>query len=219
MRDDDIYPDPTSKAVRSKVRRALDQVGLSGLLPRAGQRLPPGQRRVAALPVLDLGVQPTVRCVDWRLTVAGQIENALAWDWDTFMAQPQTRITRDIHCVTNWSAFDQEWEGVSARHLLDLVRPKASATTVMLRSYDGYSANVPLETFAGDDVLLAHRLNGEPLDKAHGGPVRVVIPRLYFWKSAKWLRHITVMDRDAPGYWEARGYHNHGDPWKEERYD
>lgn len=194
---------------------------MSGEAPSApgARRLPPGQRLVGHLPVLDLGIQPSVRTVDWRLTVGGAVESPLEWDWDTFMAQPQTGLTTDIHCVTNWSTYDTRWQGVAARHLLEVVRPKATATTVMLRSYDGYSANVPLEIFGREDVLLAHSYDGAPLDRAHGGPLRVVIPRLYFWKSAKWLRHITVMEADAPGYWEARGYHNEGDPWKEQRYD
>lgn len=215
------HPDPTPGSIRSKLRRAARRVGLSGEPPAAPEerRLPPGQRLVGQLPVLDLGIQPGIRPVDFSLTVVGAVEVPVSWDWDALMDRPQTTLTHDIHCVTNWSVYDQEWTGVRARDLLDEVRPKPEARAVMLKSHDGYSANVPLEVFAGSDVLLAHTLNGAPLDPAHGGPVRAVIPRLYFWKSAKWLRRIEFLAEDAPGYWEARGYHNDGDPWKEQRYD
>ncbi|MEW5729810.1 MAG: molybdopterin-dependent oxidoreductase, partial [Pseudomonadota bacterium] len=146
------------------------------------------------------------------------VEAPLTWSWEDFRAQPQVELVTDIHCVTTWSRYDNAWTGVSARHLLDQVKPRAGAAFVMFRSYDGYTTNVPLSRFADDDVLLAHSWQGEPLTREHGGPVRVVIPKLYLWKSAKWLRAITFMDKDSPGYWELRGYHDEGDPWKEERY-
>ncbi|MEO5374543.1 MAG: sulfite oxidase-like oxidoreductase [Alphaproteobacteria bacterium] len=181
-------------------------------------RLPPGQRQVRDWPVLDLGVQPSLSLADWRFSVGGAVEAPLSWDWEAFMAQPQVTLTTDIHCVTTWSRFDNQWTGVSARHLLSLVRPRAEARFVVMRSHDGYTTNVPLAAFAAADVLLAHTWQGQPISREHGGPMRAVIPGLYFWKSAKWLRHITVLENDAPGYWEVRGYHNNGDPWSEERY-
>lgn len=181
-------------------------------------RLPPGQREVKDFPVLDLGVTPNLAAADWSLSVGGSVEAPLKWSWQDFLTQPQTEIVTDIHCVTTWSRYDNLWQGVSARHLLEQVKPRPGATHLMFRSYDGYTTNVPLTRFADDDVLLAHSWQGQPLSPEHGGPVRVVIPKLYFWKSAKWLRAITFMDKDSPGYWEMRGYHDEGDPWKEERY-
>jgi DMSO/TMAO reductase YedYZ molybdopterin-dependent catalytic subunit len=182
------------------------------------RRLPPGQRLVTDWPVLDLGDQPNLSTADWSLTVGGAVEEPLKWSWQDFRDQPQATMVSDIHCVTTWSRYDNTWDGVSARHLLDRVRPKPGAAFVMLKSYDGYSTNLPLARFADDDVLLAHSWQGQPLSREHGGPVRVVVPKLYFWKSAKWLRAITFMDKDSPGYWELRGYHDEGDPWTEQRY-
>lgn len=182
------------------------------------RRLPPGQRLTQDWPVLDLGLSPNLQADDWSLQVAGAVQAPLKWSWTDFMAQPQIDVTRDIHCVTTWSRYDNTFTGVTARHLLDVVKPRPEAKFLMFRSYDGYTTNVSLERFAAEDVLLAHSWQGQPLSRDHGGPVRVVIPQLYFWKSAKWLRAITFMEKDAPGYWELRGYHDEGDPWREERY-
>lgn len=182
------------------------------------RRLPPGQVLTQKFPVLDLGVQPDIPLDQWRFTVSGLVENQIDWDWQAFKAQPQTTIVTDIHCVTTWSRYDNEWQGVSARHLLETVKPKKTAAFLVFYSHDGYTTNVPLQAFDDDDVMLAHSWNGEPLSPAHGGPVRPIIPKLYFWKSAKWVKHITFMDKDAPGFWEVRGYHNDADPWKEERF-
>lgn len=208
------------KLVETKEKWARDGRALTGetATSPAARRLPPGQRLVRDWPVLDLGIQPDLSPADWSLSVGGAVEAPLTWSWQDFLAQPQTSLTTDIHCVTTWSRYDNAWVGVSARHLLDVVRPRPGAAFVMFRSHDGYTTNVPLGRFADDDVLLAHSWQGAPLGREHGGPVRVVIPKLYFWKSAKWLRAITVMDKDSPGYWELRGYHDEGDPWKEERY-
>ncbi len=134
------------------------------------------------------------------------------------MAQPQVKVTADIHCVTDWSVKDQVWEGVSARHLLRVARVLPEAKFLVAHGSDGYTTNLPLERL-GDDAVIAHALNGEPLAREHGGPVRLVVPSLYFWKSAKWLKHIVFLADDAPGYWEARGYHSRGDPWDEERFE
>lgn len=182
-------------------------------------RLPPGQRRVGIFPVLDIGIQPHVPTVEWNLSISGQVEVPTVWDWAMFLAQPQVTIMSDIHCVTRWSRFDNKWQGVAASHLLSVVRPRASARFVIFLSFDGYVTNVPLTTFAAADVLLAHSWQDKPLNRMHGWPVRVVIPGLYFWKSAKWIQKIVLLDVDTPGYWETRGYHNNGDPWQEERYN
>ena len=181
-------------------------------------RLPPGQREVKTWPVLDLGVRPEIEPEEWRLAVDGLVEAPLRWSWAEFRAQPQIALTSDIHCVTGWSRFDNRWTGVHVAHLLDAVRPKAEARHCVFDSHDGYTTNMRIDRFAGEDVLLAHSWNGAPLSPAHGGPVRLVIPKWYFWKSAKWIKRIEFRRDDAPGFWEIRGYHNEGDPWREQRY-
>ena len=182
------------------------------------ERLPPGQHEVKNWPVLDLGVQPNIPLDKWMLIVDGLVESPLRWSWEDFRAQPEFRATSDIHCVTTWSRYDNHWAGVSAKHLLALIRPKPEAKYVIFHSFDTYTTNVPLAAFDDDDALLAHTWEGEAIPREHGGPLRVVIPKLYFWKSAKWLKRIEVAAEDRPGFWEVRGYHNHGDPWDEERY-
>ena len=207
------------KLVASKEKWAREGRLLTGKAgDRARDRLPPGQREVKNWPVLDLGIQPMLPPSRWRLRVDGLVENPIEWDLDDFMAQPRFRATSDIHCVTAWSRFNNRWEGVSAKHILGLVKPKPEARHVVFHSYDGYTTNISLADFAGEDVLLAHSWEGEPIPREHGGPVRAVVPRLYFWKSAKWLKRIELVAEDQPGFWEVRGYHNYGDPWKEERY-
>jgi DMSO/TMAO reductase YedYZ molybdopterin-dependent catalytic subunit len=181
-------------------------------------RLPPGQRLVTDFPVLDLGVQPDVSTERFRLRVEGLVEAPLRMTWDEFMALPQTELVNDIHCVTQWSRYDNTWQGVSVRTLLELARPKAEARFVSFTSYDGYTTNVSLEDFDRPENLLAHHWEGKPLERQHGGPLRVVIPHLYFWKSPKWITRIELLREDRPGFWEVRGYNNHGDPWLEERY-
>jgi DMSO/TMAO reductase YedYZ molybdopterin-dependent catalytic subunit len=134
------------------------------------------------------------------------------------MSQPQVEIVSDIHCVTQWSRYDNRWTGVSTRHVIDLVRPIEGANHVILYGYDGYTTNVGLDAFAGDGGLIAHGHDGRSITREHGGPARLVIPRYYFWKSAKWLKRIEFTITDRPGFWEVRGYHNVGDPWMEQRY-
>ena len=182
------------------------------------ERLPPGQREVKNWPVLDLGIQPNVPAARFRLDVGGLVENPLSWSWAEYRAQPQVTVKSDIHCVTAWSRFDNTWEGVSTRHLLSIVKPKPEVKFVIQHSYDGYTTNVPLAYFAGENVLLACRWEGQPITREHGGPVRLVLPKLYFWKSAKWLTKLEFAAQDKPGFWEVRGYHNYGDPWNVERY-
>ncbi len=207
------------KLIKSKKKWAENGRLLTGAPDRQREnRLPPGQRQVTDWPVLDLGVQPQLDRQDWKLRIYGEVEHEVIWDWQQFMDQPQVKDTSDIHCVTAWSRFDNSWDGVSAQHIISLVKPKKSANHVIFHSYDGYTTNVSLEVFAGNDVLLAHSWEGKPLSREHGAPVRVIVPQYYFWKSAKWVRRIEFVDADQPGFWETRGYHNVGDPWEEERY-
>lgn len=207
------------KLIAAKQQWARDGRLLVPASTMSAERLPPGQRLVTDWPVLDLGVQPHVQKRDWALTIDGAVSRPLTWRWDAFLAEPQIRLTSDIHCVTAWSRYDNDWEGVSALHLCALVQPSPEARHVILHSYDGYTTNVALEAFADDDCLLAHSHGGAPLTRQHGGPVRLVIPKYYFWKSAKWIKRIEFVAGDAPGFWEKRGYHNVGDPWRQERYE
>ena len=217
MADDNEPPD--SKLTRTKEKWAREGRFLTGRITRPeDQRLPPGQHLTKDWPVLDLGVVPPVSRERWRLDVYGAIENPVFWTFAEFTAQKQAQFTSDIHCVTTWSRYDNEWEGLATRELLAACQPREDARFVVLHSYDGYTTNLALEDFAAEDALLAHSWSGDPLELEHGGPVRVVVPHLYFWKSAKWLQRIEFRSDDAPGYWEVRGYHNRGDPWKEERY-
>ena len=219
MPTDDGPPTSRDKLVATKRLWAMEGRGLVADEPDTGiRRVPPGQHEVATLPVLDLGTQPNLAQSDWSLTVGGAVEHPLKWDWRAFQDQPQIEVTADIHCVTTWSIHGTRWQGVATAHLLAQVRPRSGVRFVMLKGYDGYSTNLPLHRFAAADALIAHRLDGQPLPREHGGPVRLVVPQLYFWKSAKWLRAITFMDQDSPGYWELRGYHDEGDPWKQQRY-
>lgn len=219
MQDDlkDLF---LKKLIDTKQRWAKDGRLLTGKAadPKR-QRLPPGQHEVRNWPVLDLGHQPLVALKDWRLVVDGLVENRLAWDWEGFRAQPRVTDVSDIHCVTSWSRFDNHWEGVAAQHLLTLARPTSRARHVIFHSHDNYTTNVPLADFADADVLLADTWEGKPIPREHGGPMRIIIPKLYFWKSAKWVKRIEFIADDKPGFWENRGYHNYGDPWREQRYD
>jgi DMSO/TMAO reductase YedYZ molybdopterin-dependent catalytic subunit len=217
MTDDHAFPE--SKLTRSKQRWAAEGKFLTGQPGRPdAQRLPPGQHLTNDWPVLDLGLSPQVSTQSWRLDVYGSVAKPLHWDWKRFMAQPQEQFVSDIHCVTTWSRYDNRWQGLSTRALLDACRPHRQARFVVLQSYDGYTTNLPLDDFAADGTVLAHSWSGAPLSEGHGGPVRLVVPHLYFWKSAKWLQSIEFADDDQPGYWEVRGYHNRGDPWAEQRY-
>ena len=181
-------------------------------------RLPHGQRSVENLPVLDLGIQPEIAPEMWTLQLAGEIDAPQTIDWQNFMKLPQREVIADIHCVTHWTRFDVMWQGVAAKEIVALARPKAGVKFVVLHSTDGYTTNLPLEVLLDDDVLFANQLNGEAVPREHGGPVRVVVPKRYFWKSAKWVSAIHFHLTDQPGYWEVRGYHNDADPFKEQRY-
>jgi DMSO/TMAO reductase YedYZ molybdopterin-dependent catalytic subunit len=221
MTDDDIPMDGAinEKLIGTKQGWARDGRLLTGTTADPAQdRLPPGQRLVRDWPVLDLGVQPEVTAERFRLDLDGMVESPLHLTLDELLALPQTDSVSDIHCVTQWSRYDNHWQGVAARTLLELARPKAEARHVVFHAHDGYTTNVRLDQFDQPDVFLVHRWEGKPIARQHGGPVRVLIPRLYFWKSAKWLRRIELIGQDRPGFWEVRGYHNNADPWQEERY-
>jgi DMSO/TMAO reductase YedYZ molybdopterin-dependent catalytic subunit len=181
-------------------------------------RLPPGQYETEKWPVLHSGSVPRFDRARWDFQVFGEVESPVRLTYDEFMALPMTTLTRDIHCVTAWSKFDVTFEGVPARTVLELARPKASARFAMVHAEQGYETNLPLEYLLADDAVFAHRADGKDLTPDHGWPLRLVVPRLYFWKSAKWVRGLEVMATDRRGFWERNGYHNHADPWKEERY-
>ena len=218
MTDDPGAGTPT-KLTASKQRWAQEGRFLTGHTARPeAERLPPGQHLVTNWPVLDLGMHPDIPASRWRLEVFGAVERPVIWDWAGFQELPQTQAVSDIHCVTTWSRYDNAWNGVLTRDLLQAVAPRDDVRHVVLQSYDGYTTNLPLADFAAEGALLAHRWQGRPLDQVHGGPVRLVVPHLYFWKSAKWLQRIEFRTEDRPGFWEVRGYHNRGDPWAEQRY-
>jgi DMSO/TMAO reductase YedYZ molybdopterin-dependent catalytic subunit len=221
MTDDDIPMDGAIKQKLIEVKQGWARDGrlLTGTTADpARDRLPPGQRLVRDWPVLDLGVQPDVTPERFRLDLDGMVASPLHLTLDDLLALPQSDSVSDIHCVTQWSRYDNHWQGVAARTLLELARPKPEARHVVFHAHDGYTTNVRLDQFDQPDVFLVHRWEGKPIARQHGGPVRVLIPRLYFWKSAKWLRRIELIGQDRPGFWEVRGYHNNGDPWQEERY-
>jgi DMSO/TMAO reductase YedYZ molybdopterin-dependent catalytic subunit len=216
---DDQEPPPESKLTRSKERWAREGRFLTGRISRPEElRLPPGQHLTRDWPTLDLGLTPEISREHWHLDVYGAVEHPVFWNWAQFTEQPQSQFVSDIHCVTTWSRYDNQWQGLATCDLLAACQPHEDARFVVLHSYDGYITNLALEDFAAEDAMLAHSWSGQPLTEEHGGPVRLVVPHLYFWKSAKWLQAIEFVTQDKPGYWEVRGYHNRGDPWKEERY-
>jgi DMSO/TMAO reductase YedYZ molybdopterin-dependent catalytic subunit len=204
--------------IAAKERWARKMAGKERPSTRSNDRLPPGQRRVYNFPVLDLGVRPEVPLDKWQLKIGGKVENPITLNWHDFLELPQVQDISDFHCVTTWSQFDMKWEGVSFVTLFELVKPTPDARHVFFKSYDGYSTNNPLSVCLDDDVLIAHTLNDKPLSVEHGGPARVIIPKLYAWKGAKFIREITFLDRDILGFWELRGYSNTADPWTEDRF-
>jgi len=181
-------------------------------------KLPVGQRQVTSWPVLDLGAQPTIPTSRWSLQVDGAVEEPLTLSWDDFQKLPQVEDVSDFHCVTSWSLMDQRWKGVQFSTIAALVRPLPSAAHVMTYAYDGYTTNLPIEEALKDDVLLVHSVNGQPLPREHGGPVRIITPQLYAWKGAKWIKRIEFLTEDRKGFWELRGYSNTAHPWRDDRY-
>jgi DMSO/TMAO reductase YedYZ molybdopterin-dependent catalytic subunit len=185
---------------------------------RAKGRLPPGQTWSKGFPVLDLGVHPPFDEKEWRFKVWGEVENPIELDWKGFLALPKTASVSDFHCVTTWSKMDARWGGVKMADLLALVRPKPAAAFVVQHCAEQYTTNTSLLEASRPDVILAYELDGAPLALEHGGPMRMVIPTLYAWKSGKFLRGLELTAEDKPGFWETRGYHNRADPWLEERH-
>ena len=179
-------------------------------------RVPPGQYVSRDFPVLSAGPTPHTPLEDWTFTVDGAVDAPATWSWDGLLALPQETFTVDIHCVTKWSKFETSWTGVSVDALLDGIDTEAEYLTAW--SDGDYTTNLPLEDVTGGQAWVAHTFGGEPLEPEHGGPARLLVPHLYFWKSAKWVRGITFTEQDEPGFWEAAGYHNRGDPWREQRY-
>ncbi len=188
------------------------------LPPEIQERLPPRQRLAKRWPVLTYGETPLVEMDTWRLRLFGEVEKSVVFTWDDVMAMPQADVRADLHCVTRWSKLDNVWQGVLLREILGRVPLKPAAHYVLVHAYGGYTTNLPLAVLDDDDVLLAHSHNGEPLTPEHGYPLRLVVPKRYAWKSAKWVNGLEFMAHDRPGFWESNGYHNDGDPWKEERY-
>jgi DMSO/TMAO reductase YedYZ molybdopterin-dependent catalytic subunit len=198
----------------------------SGEINRHGMpKLPVGQRQVPNWPVLDLGDVPEIPLTAWRLEVGGDCENPLSLDWEAFMGLPQVEDVSDFHCVTTWSRMDNRWSGVRFRTLAELAVPGAGARHVLCTGYDHmpgtrvpYTVNLPLARAVEDDVLLVHTWEGQPLPLEHGGPCRMITPKLYAWKGAKWIRRIDFLDQEQLGFWETRGYSNTAEPWFEDRY-
>jgi DMSO/TMAO reductase YedYZ molybdopterin-dependent catalytic subunit len=186
--------------------------------PALGERLPPGQTRTTKWPVLTYGRTPRVDTKRWTFRCFGLVEHETIWTWEEFLALPRVRSTSDIHCVTRWSRFDNQWEGVSVREILSRVAPRAEARYVLIHADPDYTTNVALTDLLDDDVLLALQHDGRDLEPDHGGPCRLVVPKLYFWKSAKWVRALEFLDVNPPGFWEQNGYHMNADPFREERY-
>lgn len=181
-------------------------------------RLPPGQALTRKFPVLHYGPVPAFDPATWSLRVFGEVAAEKSWSWESFTALPTVTLTTDIHCVTGWSKFDTTWEGPRVRDFLEMVEVRPTAQFVVAHAEHGYTANLPLDILLDDDVLLAWKYDGKPLDPEHGYPLRLVVPKRYFWKSVKWLRALEFGVEDQPGFWEKAGYHNEGDPFKEERY-
>jgi DMSO/TMAO reductase YedYZ molybdopterin-dependent catalytic subunit len=197
---------------RSRAERKVEAAGYDPA------RLPPGQYLTEKWPVLHAGTVPQTDLSTWDLRVFGAVENPTTLSWAELTALPSREITTDIHCVTRWSRFDARFKGVHWSELAKLVSPKPSARYVLAHAEQDFTANVPLAALEDDEALLAYEADGEPLTSEHGWPLRLVIPKRYFWKSAKWLRGVELLDHDEPGFWERLGYHNEADYWKEERY-
>ncbi len=190
--------------------------GFTGRSREHRPELPPGQYLTADFPVLSAGPTPAIDVADWRFSIRADESTLRSWSWDELHALPIEDIDTDIHCVTRWSKFGTRWRGVSLDTLFAGV--ETSDEFVMAHSYGGYTTNLPLDDILGGTAWIAFEFDGEPLDPEHGGPARLLIPHLYFWKSAKWIRSLETMPTDEPGFWEQNGYHRYGDPWLEQRY-
>src|ERR1700761_2019861 len=181
-------------------------------------RIPPGQHLVDGFPVLSAGPVPKVSLDEWTFEIKDGLRLVKTWTWSQFNELPQTQITRDIHCVTSWSKLDTAWEGVTIDTLLASAGLGAKTPFLLAHSIDGYSTNVPVADLIDGKAMVALKYGGLPLERDHGGPARLLVPRLYFWKSAKWVKGLQFTKHDDPGFWESNGYHMYGDPWREQRY-
>lgn len=186
--------------------------------PDEAARLPPGQHLTQDFPVLSAGPTPRVATQTWSFVLKDGPRPLARWTWEEFNALPQTSFRRDIHCVTTWSKFDTNWEGVLVDDILAAAGVEAATPYVLAHSWDGYSTNVPFADLTGGRAMVALRYEGQPVTPDHGGPARLLVPHLYFWKSAKWISGLQFTTRDEPGFWELRGYHIYGDPWREQRF-
>ncbi len=182
-------------------------------------KLPPGQRKVQKWPILDLGIQPDISQEDWTLTLSGEVQQDITLTFETLMALPQVEDVSDFHCVTTWSRTDNRWGGIQFKMLAQRAGLTPSTSHLYITGYDGYSTNLPLDVAMEEDVLLVHTWEGEPITRAHGGPIRMIVPRKYAWKGAKWIKEIIFLPEDRKGYWEERGYSNTADPWRNDRFD
>ena len=185
---------------------------------RDGPEAPPGQYVTEKFPVLTFGPTPNIDLDSWRFRVFGLVEDEATFDWNEFTGLGSVTLDAEFHCVTQWSRLENTWEGVPFAAIMEVIRPKPEARFVMAHCYGGYTTNVALDVLQDEDVLFANRHDGAPLAAEHGGPMRLVVPKRYGWKSAKWVNGLEFLAEDAPGFWEARGYHMDGDPWKEERF-
>ena len=202
----------TSRMLGARGRRQAEKLGIDPA------RVPPGQYLTERFPVLTVGPNPAFDLSTWEFSVFGEVERELTLSWDELRALPHKEVTTDIHCVTRWSKLDTKWIGVPVAEVLDRAGVKPSGTHVMAYSDGGYTTNIPLDALRDDDVLLTHTYDGLPLEPDHGAPLRLLVPKRYFWKSAKVLRKLEVMNADRMGFWELNGYHNDADPWREERH-
>ncbi len=203
------------KGSRANLERIQERARALG---RDAERLPPGQFLTQRWPVLHYGPVPRTRLEDWDFRIFGLVKQPVRFTYDAFMALPKKTITCDIHCVTRWSKFDMVFEGVPFSEVIRHVEVDPRAAYVIVHAEYGFTTNLPLAVLMDDDVLFAYRANGEDLTPEHGWPLRLVVPKRYFWKSAKWVRGIELSEHDRPGFWEQNGYNNNADPWKEERY-
>lgn len=185
---------------------------------RKGSDAPPGQFITEKFPVLTFGAAPKIDLDTWNFKVFGLVDEEFTLGWEQFMNLDKLLVDAEFHCVTQWSKLENTWEGVGFLELMKLIKPKSEAKYVMVHCYGGYSTNLSLDVVLDDDVLFAYNHDGEPLASEHGGPLRFVVPKRYGWKSAKWVNGLEFMSEDKPGFWEVRGYHMEGDPWKEERF-
>jgi DMSO/TMAO reductase YedYZ molybdopterin-dependent catalytic subunit len=190
--------------------------GFHGRRQTGNPALPPGQYETGSFPVLTAGPAPYIPTEDWEFFITAEDGRRHTWSWDAFMALPQVEIRTDIHCVTSWSKLGTSWRGVSLDTLFEDVETSCEFSTA--HSYGGYTTNIPLEDLLDGRAWVAWEFDGEPLERAHGGPARLLVPHLYLWKSAKWINGVELTQEDLPGFWESNGYHIHGDPWREERY-